>query len=357
MASGSANQPREGARQPTISDVAERAQVSTATVSRVLNDLTVSAPTRAKVIKAIRDLGYVMNTHARALAGSRARTVAVVVHSADAPAFNAIISGVQQQATAEGRLCLVCVIDGDPETEIDAVTEMGAHSADAVVLVGRVADTPDHADRIQRLSKTLDAGGSRLVLCGRKAPADDLPATIVDYDNEGGAFAAASHLLSLGHERILYLGGNTDSPTIGERVAGLRRAVQAYGRQHDPELLAPGPVNQLFGYRRMRELLADGLDATAVLAANDATAAGVMRAIRDSGLSIPDDLSVVGYDDVWLAAELYPALTTVHVPWEEIGRTAIRNALHRDREDTSAHRTMLGTHLVVRQSVTPRRPG
>lgn len=345
--------PRQGGarRQPTMGDVAQHAKVSSATVSRVLNNLPVNPSTRAKVLRAVEELGYVANTHARALAGARTKAVAVVLHDAISPAFNAIVRGVQQQASADGRLCLTCVIDGDPEAEIDAVTEMGAHSVDAVMLVGRVSDSPDHLERTRRLALTLDAAGSRLVLCGRPAPGDDLPITVVEYDNEGGAFAAASHLLAHGHERILFLGGQPGFATTGERLAGLRRALQTFGREHHPELVEAGPMNHLFGYRKMRALLSSGLNATAVMAANDATAAGAMHALHEAGLDIPNDFSVVGYDDVWIAEQLHPALTTVHVPWEDAGRTAVRLALHRDPDLPGTDRVMLGTHLVVRESV------
>src|SRR5258708_1043430 len=178
-----ARTPNAADRPATIQDVATLAGVSMATVSRVMSgNYPVATATRAKVQKAVRELNYVANAHARALAGTTSKLVAILVSGIDSPFYAQIAVGIEQQAMAEGRLC--------------------------------------------RLGEGLDVAGSRLVLCGRPSPGPGLPVTVVEYDNESGAFALASYLLSQGHERILFLGGREDNTTIAARIAGYRRALK-----------------------------------------------------------------------------------------------------------------------------------
>jgi LacI family transcriptional regulator len=345
-----------GAQKATVSDVAGRAGVSPATVSRVLSGNHPVAPaTRTKVMRAIRELDYVVNAHARALAGSHTKTVAIILTDVTAPFFNTIAGGIQRQAALEGRLCLICASDGDPERELAIVSMLREQSTDAVFLVGGVMDTPEYRHRMARLAHALNDAGSRLVLCGRPSPGDDLPVTVVEYDNEGGAFAAASHLLSAGHERIVFVGGLAGNTATDARIAGLRRAMAAYGLDLDPAAVVAGRMTRDFGYRATKRLLADGPRFTAILACDDPVAAGAVAALREAGRDVPGEVSVIGYDDLSPAEDVHPALTTVHIPLDELGRTAVRLALHRADPERPAQHVVLGTHVVVRQSVAPRR--
>jgi LacI family transcriptional regulator len=190
------------------------------------------------------------------------------------------------------------------------------------------------------------------VLCGRPPLGLNLPTTVVEYDNEGGAYAITSHLLSAGHRKIVFLGVvDPQHTTSAERVSGFVRAHQAYGITPEPDAIIAGDFTREFGYEETRRLLARGAEFTAVFAATDMVAAGTMQALREAGRDVPRDVSVVGYDDIPLARDLYPALTTVHVPHEELGRTAVRLALQRDEHGSGQH-VVLGTH-VVRDSVAP----
>lgn len=201
-------------------------------------------------------------------------------------------------------------------------------------------------------------GGSKLVLCGRPPLGEQAPTAAVEYDNEGGAFAITDHLLMQGHERILYLGGPPKLSTTRDRLAGHRRALELRGVTPDPELTQTGTFSRNFGYRRMAELLQDGPEFTAVFAANDIVAAGAAQALEEAGVRVPEDISLVGYDDIPVAQELRPRLTTVHVPLEEMGRQAVRLAVGGGDEDDwrepTAGALRLGTHIVVRDSVAPR---
>jgi LacI family transcriptional regulator len=352
--SGSAGDGRGAHRKATVSDVAERAGVSPATVSRVMSgNHPVSAAARAKVLRAIRELDYVVNAHARALSGSHSKTVAIILNDVSAPFFNTIARGIERQATLEQRLCLICTTDGDPLRELAVVSMLREQRTDAVFLIGGVTDTPEYRARMEQLAHALDAAGSRLVLCGRPSPGPGLPVTVVEYDNEGGAFAAAGHLLSAGHRRILFLGGDEGNTAVNARLAGLRRALAAYGLELPPDLVAPGPLHRRFGYEGTRRLLAEGAAFTAVFACDDLVAAGAVAALREGGRAVPGDVSVIGYDDLSPAQDVYPALTTVHIPHDELGRTAVRLALRREDPEPPSQHVVLGTHIVVRQSVGP----
>jgi LacI family transcriptional regulator len=342
-------------KRATIKDVAERAGVSVPTVSRVLaGNYPVATATRSKVQRAMRELDYVVNAHARALAGATTKTVAFVVQDM-APFFAHIAQGVEAQATDEGRLCLVCTTHGDPGRELAVVELMREQHADAVILVGGGSENEAYRERMTHYARALDKAGSRLVLCGRPPLGDDVPATVVEYDNEGGAFGMTSHLLTVGHRRIVFLGAVDQLTTSTERVNGYRRAHETFGVAVDEQLIVPGEYLRSFGYEATKRLIAGGAAFTAVFAGTDMVAAGAMHALREAGRRVPDDVSVVGYDDIPMAAELTPALTTVHVPHHELGRTAVRLALHRHEDGVSQH-VVLGTHILIRGSVQPSAP-
>ncbi|MGP3635639.1 LacI family DNA-binding transcriptional regulator [Streptomyces sp. 24-1644] len=349
----------DGQRRATVTDVARLSGVSTATVSRVLNrNYPVAEATRERVESAMRELGYVVNAHARALAGVSNRTVGIIVNEVIDPFYAYIARGVEREAALGGRLCLVCCTQGDPQRELAFVELMHERRADAVIVVGGSIADRTYTSELARRARELDAGGSKLVLCGRPPLGEHAPTASVEYDNEGGAFAITDHLLMQGHERILYLGGPPKLSTTRDRLAGHRRALELRGVTPDPELVQPGAFSRGFGHRRMAELLRDGPEFTAVFAANDMVAAGAAQALEEAGLRVPKDISLVGYDDIPVAQEMRPRLTTVHVPLEEMGRQAVRLAVSGGDEDDWREPTTgalrLGTHIVVRDSVAPR---
>ncbi|MEO3926701.1 LacI family DNA-binding transcriptional regulator [Micromonosporaceae bacterium B7E4] len=349
-----AAEPAGGRRRSTIREVADRAGVSVATVSRILSGSYPAAPaTRARVMRAVKELDYVANAHARALAGTPSKSVAIVLNSVISPHYAHVAQGVETQAAAEGRLCLIGTTGGDPERELAMVKFMREQHAEAVILVGNVVADDRYRERMSQYAHALAAIGSRLVLCGRPPLGPDVPAVVVEYDNAGGAFAATSHLLSAGHQRILFVGRRPGYTTADGRLTGYRRALDAHRVPHDPALEVEGTMEWHEGYRMMKERLAAGPpDFTAVFCLNDLIAGGTHKALAEHGLRVPDDVSMVGFDDLPPSLDL--GLTTVHLPHEEVGRTAVRLALeHEARGGTPPHVT-LGTHLVVRDSVRPR---
>jgi LacI family transcriptional regulator len=275
--------------------------------------------------------------------------VAIVVNSVISPHYAHVAQGVQDQAVRDGRLCIVGTTGGDAERELAMIQLMREEHAEAVILVGNIMADAAYRERMADYARALALAGSQLVLCGRPPLGPDVPAIVVEYDNTGGAHAITSHLLSAGHKRILFLGRRAGYTTQESRIAGYRGALAAYRVPHDPGLEVDGTMERREGYRMMRERLDGGpRDFTAVFAANDQIAAGAREALRESGLSVPGDISLAGFDDLPPAADI--DLTTVHVPHEELGRTAVRLAMESEAPGTVRH-VLLGTHIVVRDSV------
>jgi LacI family transcriptional regulator len=346
-----ASEPADGRRRSTIREVADKAGVSVATVSRILSGSYPASPaTRARVMRAVKELDYVANVHARALAGTPSRSIAIVLNSVISPHYAHVAQGVETQAAAEGRLCLIGTTGGDSERELAMVRFMREQHAEAVILVGNVVADDKYRERMSEYAHGLAAIGSRLVLCGRPSLGADVPAVVVEYDHAGGAFAATSHLLSAGHRRILFLGSRPGYTTAEGRLAGYRQALAAYKVPHDPALELEGTMEWQEGHRMVKDRLAAGpRDFTAVFAVNDLIAGGAYRALAEHGVRVPDDVSMVGFDDLPPSLDLN--LTTVHLPHEEVGRTAVRLVLeHQARGGAYPHVT-IGTHLVLRDSV------
>ncbi|MEU9287280.1 LacI family DNA-binding transcriptional regulator [Streptomyces sp. NPDC048275] len=345
----------------TIREVAERAGVSMATVSRVLSgNYPVPASTRARVLRAARDLDYVANAHARALVGGGRKMVAVVLRQVTSPFYAQVAEGVEAEAASRGWLCLVGTTGGDPGRELEFVQLMREEGARLVILVGGVVEDDAYRERVAHYAQALAASGARLVLCGRPAPDPDIPALVVEFDNEAGARAITGHLLSAGHRRIVFLGGLPGNTALDARVAGYRAALAEHGLGPEAAHVVDCGLGRAAGHRAMTELLKGDKDVrapfTAVFAGDDMVAAGALRAIADAGLRVPQDISVVGYNDIPLAEDFNPPLTTVRTPAEELGRAAVRIAL-RDTEHAAGAHHLLGTHIVVRDSVQPPPPG
>jgi LacI family transcriptional regulator len=316
-------------------------------------DYPVSGQTRARVERAVRELDYVVNAHARALHGATSKVVALVVAEVVTPFFARIAAGVEEEATLAHRLCLVCTTHADPDRELDVVRLMREQRADAVILAGGVVENDDYRERMRGYAQGLENAGSRLVLCARPSLGPDFPAITVEYENVGGAHAATTHLLTAGHRKILMVAGPVGLTTSDQRVDGYRSAFAMYGLPVDPAMISHGPWGRDGGYLRVRALLESGPEFTAIFAGNDGVAAGAIAALREAGRRVPDDVSIVGYDDVPSAADFNPPLTTVRVPQAELGRTAVRLATQPSRETPGREHVMLGTHLVIRDSVRP----
>jgi LacI family transcriptional regulator len=335
---------------PKSKDVAALAGVSTTTVSFVLNDragASISPATRRRVLEAAAQLGYLPHASARGLAGGRTHTIGLVVRqSPEQVAEDALLSetlrGVSAAARAARYRVLVEPLGVRDGTYGELIRSRGT---DGLVVSGPRVDDAE-LGALARLGAPVVIQGS--------LPGVDLPS--VDVDNVAAARNATQHLVELGHRRIGFI---TNAPfqytAARERRDGYRLAVQEAGLEVDEGLVVEANFDAASGRRAMARLLERG-GVTAVFVASDVVAFGAMAAIREAGLRVPEDLSIVGFDDIPLAAYFDPPLTTVHLPAHDLGRAAGVALLDRINGRAVEARTVLPTALVVRSSTAPPPP-
>ncbi|MET9729164.1 LacI family DNA-binding transcriptional regulator [Streptomyces sp. NPDC006458] len=339
----------------TLADVAARAQVSPATVSRVLNgNYPVAASTRERVLKAVDELDYVLNGPASALAAATSDLVGILVNDIADPFFGIMAGAIQSEIGGPGgraggeRLAVVCNTGGSPERELTYLTLLQRQRAAAVVLTGGAVEDAPHAAAVAVKLRKLAEAGTRVVLCGRPQ-VPDTQAVTLSFDNRGGAQRLTEHLLTLGHRRLGYIAGPEEHTTTRHRLEGHRAALAAVGVQDDAARTVHGRYDRQSGYDATLELLRRDPTLTAVVAASDSVALGACAALRESGLRIPQDVSVAGFDDLPFSVDVVPALTTVRLPLAEAGARAGRIAMGREEPPPGGIAAVRG-ELVVRGS-------
>jgi len=338
-----------GRAQPTIYDVARLAGVSPSTVSRTLNGKGQFAPaTRTAVEDAVARLRYRPNTIARSLRTKSTQTIAFLLPYVPDPFFVSLIGGVQEHALRHDYSILLCVTEGDPEREEHYLNLLRAKQVDGALVDGPVLP----ATRIARFVED----GFPIVCVDRDVDLASVP--LVQVDNRLGARRATEYLLSLGHRRIAHVSGARLETFrhSRERLAGYQEALAAAEALADPRLVVAGDYTEEGGVRAIRALLDGGASFSAVLASNDLSAIGAIRALAERGLRVPEDVSVVGFDDIHISAFINPPLTTVHQPAAEIAQRATELLVARIRgEDVADRRHLLEPTLVVRDSAAPLR--
>ena len=327
---------------PTIYDVARLAGVSTATVSRALNGTGQIAPgTRATIQAAVEQLGYRPNTIARSLVTKSTQTIALLLPDITNPFYAALVSGIQQSALSHGHTMLLCTTESDAEREEHYLRVLRAKQVDGALVDGLVLPS----DRIARFVED----GFPIVCLDRDIDSSSIP--LVQVDNRLGGRLATEHLVGLGHSRIGHVTGARELGISEERLAGYRDALAAAGIEADSQLVEEGRFTEEGGHEAARTLLERNPDLTAIFAANDLSALGVLNAIAETGRRVPEDISVVGFDDLRLAAFTSPPLTTVHQPAVEIAKLATEILIGLTQgKRVEQMRHLLEPELVVRSS-------
>jgi LacI family transcriptional regulator len=331
-------------------EVAKAAGVSPSTVSRVLSNSTypVRAQTRGRVLAAAKELGFRPNMLARALVTSRTSIVAVIVHDIADPYFAEIVRGIEDGARAAGYQVLVSSSDRDPQRELEILELMLAYNADALLFTGGDLEDERYGRESRRLLEAFAADGRAVV---HLAPHQG-SATRVLVDNVAASAAMTTHLIDLGHRCIGYIAGPSYLSTAQLRADGYRRVLEASGIPYDPALMVDGGFTAEGGRAATAVLLDAREDITAIFAANDLMAFGVMTELRARGLRIPDALSVAGFDDVQTAQYVWPPLTTVVVPMRRLGQVGFDVALRILGGQAVRSRT-LPTQLALRGTTGP----
>jgi LacI family transcriptional regulator len=324
----------------TLQEVARRARVSTATVSRVLNQgASVKSTTRARVLKVIQELKYSPNLHAQSLAGGRSRSIGVIVSNIENPFFLDIYKTVEAGAHAAGYEVIMANTDYSSERLVTSIRLMlGRRLAGVAAIVSEM-----DAALIQELSSQRIP----VVFYDVGTPRRNITNIRVDY--RGGMAKLTSYLYSLGHRRVGYVGHHAALGPIKERVQSLR---DASGTYPGLEVDTATDADTLEGGRQAaRVLLSRTPRPTALICVNDVMAVGALRELRTRGLRVPEDVSVTGFDNVTLSQFAVPALTTVHIPREQIGRTICACLM---RDDVAREQEfVVEPELVVRDSTGP----
>ncbi len=335
-------------RGPTSHDVARRAGVSRTTVSLVLNDVPdthITDETRQRVLRAARELNYYPDVTARRLASGRTHTIALVWHRGPDRAYRdgflpGFLQGIAAAARHYGDYVVFRPLEPDEPAGAYVELARGRH-ADGLILSGPRSDDAD-------LLK-LHEEGYPLVLHGQ-LPASGIPS--VDVDNVRGAQAATGHLAALGHRHIAVI---TNAPlaytSSAQRLQGYRQALAGAGLPYDESLVEQGNFDEESGRAAMARLLTRPVRPSAVFVASDMVAMGALRALREAGLRVPEDVAVVGFDDIAAARFITPALTTVHVPTYGLGWSAAELLLQLVAQEAPQQtQVLLDTELVVRES-------
>ncbi|MTI15207.1 LacI family DNA-binding transcriptional regulator [Sansalvadorimonas verongulae] len=331
----------------TIKDVAERAGVSISTVSRVVNGTAkVKGTKHEAVLKAMGELNYQPSSVARALVGNRSSMIGLVVHDLADPFFGSLARGVTAQAAASGLQTMTTEGQHRAELEAAAIRSLISRRCDGIVVHTLALSNQELLDAI---------GDCPAVIVNRKVPG--IEDRCLWFDNRLTGYLAASHLLEKGHRCIGWIGRNEDISDNRDRFSGFCKALEEVGVDGTAAPQQSGAATAEGGYQAALELLKKHPDLTAIQAYNDVMAAGCLRALHERDYRLPDDFSVIGVDDVFLGQFVYPQLTTVRYPIEEIGRTAVRmiEGLLADKPvDKGAEFQPAGfqPQLVVRDSVS-----
>ena len=329
----------------TISDIAARAGVSTPTVSRVLNRRADVAPrTRERVEKLLHEHGY---RRRGVHADERAWLIDLVFNDLDSPWAVEVIRGVEEAAHAAGAGTVVSAIHRRRSSARQWLQNVRARASDGVILVTTALD-PDLHEELRRLhipAVVIDPAG-----------VPDLDVPTIGATNWAGGLAATEHLVGLGHRRVGFLAGRPGLWCSRARLDGYRAGLESAGLTVDPELIAPGDFDYASGFAGGTGLLQLDRPPTAVFAASDEIALGVYEAVRQQALRVPEDLSIVGFDDLPQARWASPPLTTVRQPLAEMGVFAVQSVLRLLNDGLlESPKVELATEIVIRESTAPPR--
>ena len=335
-------------RKPTQSDVARLAQVSQATVSYVLNyntAVSVPAETRERILAAAAELGYVPNRAARTLRTNKSLTVASIIPDITNPFYPAFERGTQDIAERYGYDLVIYNTDGIEARERKCLNSIRQGRVDGVIMTNFHLTPADIAP--------LVAEGIPFVMLGSTEPAwSEAGIDVLAVDNVGWACRAVSYLIERGHTRIGMIAGVAGTPPREQRVAGYRQALLEHGIPAEEKLIRAGDFGEAGGYEAMRDLLKLSPLPTALFAANDLMALGALIALREAGLRVPDDMAVVGYDDIPAARLIDPPLTTVAQFPERLGLRAAEMLFEilRGEVPTAGRLEEMPCELIVRRS-------
>lgn len=335
----------------TIKDVANMAEVSISTVSNVISKSKyVSAPLTKKVEKAIQTLHYEVNTVARNLKSNHSGMIGVIITSFKSVFVGRLLNGIQDTCLKSGYT--VCVYESNNcfQEEKKCLDRLLCSMVDGIILLSCAdIDSPEEYEYIQALSK-LRRGDKRIPVVSLEKSFDEPEMNCVISDNEDAGYTAVRHLIDLGHRRIGVITGPMRAEMCRLRMQGYHRAMSEAGLEEKTEWVRQGDFSPISGYHRMRELL-DETKITAVFAMNDQSAIGAIKAVRDAGKNVPEDIAVIGFDNIFPGTLITPSLSTIDIPKYQMGMWAVRRLADLlDGKKIKDKKMCIGNNLIVRRS-------
>lgn len=333
----------------TILDVAKEANVSIATVSRVLNQSShrVNALTRAKVLRVIDKLDYHPNALAQSLLKRRSMTIGIILPDISNPYYAEIVRGIQDKADEEGYSILIQNTDRKTERITRAIYDFRERYTDGIIFAGGVA----LPDKIISIMKNF---ASRAVVIGRFE--HDMPS--VRIDNQDAVFMAVSHLAESGYRDIAFVNGAASlSSTMADRLKGFKRALRHFHYPVNRNFLRSGALTLEGGYTQIRELIKARPRPRAVILANDQMAFGAVKAIKEARLRIPEDIALIGFDNVPLCSYFEPSITSIEIPRYKLGYAAMEILISLIAGQKTERMRQFKVELIKRQSTAPRGSG
>ncbi len=331
------------ARRKTIRDIAREAQVSTATVSRVLNgSAPVKPDTRKRVADVIEKHHFVFDGLAGGLATRRSRVLGLIIPTLVNSIYAAFAQAIQATTQKERYTVLLGVSEFSPTEEERLIEQFVARRVEALILTG--------AERASRTYQQMRRNQVPFILTWKTTRRRDLPS--VSFDNEAAARQAVAHLIDAGHRRIGLICGRTAvNDRARERREGFEHTLMEHGMAPDPELIRECNFEFDEGRAAMQAMLRNARPPTAVFCANDIQAIGAMTECREAGILVPEQISIVGFDDLPIATLVEPQLTTIRVPAAEMGRRAAEAVIEHLSHGTPLRSIVLPTELITRASV------
>jgi len=339
-------------KMPSISDVAKYAGVSITTVSRVLTNNThpVNPQTRERVLAAAKDLGFSPSALARALANDKTNIVGIIVGDASDPYFATIVRGISDEAGANGYLTFVCNSDRDAEKELNFVRLLRDYHADGIIFAGGGLTDPTYLAQIPDLLTHLNSHHVPVVVLGHHG----FEAPTVSIDNRRAAQEMTEYLIEMGHRRICFIAGPSSLTTSAIRTDGYRQALVNQNIPFDTNLVIESDFTYENGLKLADQVLRLEHRPTAIFGSNDITAIGCLVGLKQRGIAVPQEISVVGFDDIAAAQYVDPPLTTVHVPMREMGSLGMRQLICAMNDEPIERFYLLAHQLVFRNSsITP----
>lgn len=332
-----------------INDVAKLAEVSKSTVSKVFsNDERISQTTKDKVLEVARRLDYRPSLVPGALKTGKTKAVGLILPNVMNPFFPGIIKGVEDVAVENGYMVVFCNSDERIEKEALYFQMFEDRWVDGIIISGVTGKSREEKEYIRNLHKK----GIPAVLIDREI--ENYFTNIVMIDNEGAALKATKYCLDLGHKRIGFISAPLDIKIFTDRFKGYRKALKENEIEFDRNLVIESDQTTQGGREATKQLLSLNDPPTAIFAVNDLMAIGALREIRERDLKVPEDISVVGFDNIPLASLVNPALTTIAQPIYEIGREAMSLLIKNiEKKDLTKSKIILDTRLVVRESTAP----